>query len=102
VRNPDNRPDSLELAVRIGMGNELQAARQPGVKGVRTRNAVHLFKPMILQALWLSCRGAPGQQNADRTLARIRELYPADQAVNFKEGDLRGAWHITFERPKPK
>lgn|SRR5690606_10608685 len=102
VRNPDNRPDSLELAVLIGMGNEMQAARQPGVKVVRTSNEVHFFKPIILQAMCLNCHGTPGQQIADRTLTRIRELYPADQAVNFKEGDLRGAWHITFERPKPK
>ncbi|HLT80801.1 MAG TPA: DUF3365 domain-containing protein [Cyclobacteriaceae bacterium] len=97
VRNPDNRPDSLELAVLIAMGNEMQAARQPGVKVVRTSNEIHFFKPILLQAMCLNCHGTPGQQIADRTLTRIAELYPADQAVNFKEGDLRGAWHITFD-----
>src|SRR5690606_1202893 len=97
VSNPDNRPDSLELAVLIAMGNEMQAARQPGVKVVRTSNEIHFFKPILLQAMCLNCHGTPGQQIADRTLTRIAELYPADQAVNFKEGDLRGAWHITFD-----
>lgn len=102
VRNPNNRPDSLELAVLIEMGNEMQAARQPGVKVVRTENKVHFFKPIILQAMCLNCHGIPGQQIAERTLSRIRELYPTDQAVNFREGDLRGAWHITFDHPMSK
>lgn len=102
VRNPDNRPDSLELAVLIAMGNEMQGGRQAGVKVVRTTNKIHFFKPIVLQAMCLNCHGAPGQQIADPTLSRIRELYPADQAVNFREGDLRGAWHITFDQSKPK
>lgn len=102
VRNPDNRPDSLELAVLIAMGNDLQAARPPQVKIVRTNNEIHFFKPIILQAMCLNCHGIPGQQIADRTLSRIRQLYPADRAVNFKEGDLRGAWHIIFARSKQK
>lgn len=98
VRNPHNRPDSLELAVLIGMGNEMQAGRQPGVKIVRTSNQVHFFKPILLQGMCLNCHGMPEQQIAESTLTRIRELYPGDQAVNFREGDLRGAWHITFDR----
>ena len=102
ARNPGNRPDSLELAVLIDMGNEMQASRPPGVKVIRTSNGVHFFKPIILQAVCLNCHGMPGQQISEPTLARIRQLYPADQAVNFREGDLRGAWHLTIDQPKSK
>jgi hypothetical protein len=102
VRNPNNRPDSLELAVLIEMGNAMQSSRPPGVKIVRTKNEIHFFKPILLQAMCLNCHGTPGQQISGPTLSRIRELYPADQAVNFKEGDLRGAWHITFEPSNPR
>jgi len=101
VRNPDNQPDSLELAVLIEMGNQVQAAQPPRAKVVRSGNKVHYFKPILLQAMCLNCHGVPGQDIHDNTLARIQNLYPSDRAVNFLEGDLRGAWHITF-RPQEK
>lgn len=96
VRNPGNRPDSLELAVLIEMGNQVQAAQSPGAKVVRTSHAVHYFKPIMLQSMCLNCHGIPGDQIQPGTLSRIEQRYPQDQAVNFREGDFRGVWHITF------
>jgi hypothetical protein len=102
VRNLNNRPDSLELAVLIEMGNQVQAAQTPDPKIVRKPSSgeIHFFKPILLQPMCLNCHGTPGQQIQNNTLARIQQLYPNDQAVNFREGDLRGIWHITFYADK--
>ena len=48
-----------------------------------------------MQPMCLNCHGekavlAPGVQDA------LNKIYPDDKAVGYKEGDLRGAWHITF------
>lgn len=96
-RNPNNQPDSLELSVLNKMAGEIQSSLPPKVQLVRKSSGeVHFFKPIMLQAMCLNCHGAPNKEIQPATLARIQQLYPSDQAVNFKEGDLRGMWHVTF------
>jgi hypothetical protein len=33
---------------------------------------------------------------AEATFNMITQQYPKDLAIGFKDGDLRGLWHITF------
>lgn len=97
-RNPDNEPDSLELSALNKMAEEIKSSSPPKTQLVRKSSGdVHFFKPIMLQAMCLNCHGAPNKEIQPSTLARIQELYPSDQAVNFKEGDLRGMWHVTFK-----
>jgi hypothetical protein len=100
-RNPDNQPDSLESAVMEEMERQLISG-VPTVKMIRSDSSdeIHFFKPILLQAMCLNCHGNPGQDIQSSTLSRIQQLYPDDRAVNFKEGDLRGVWHIIFKSPK--
>lgn len=50
-------------------------------------------EPIVMQPLCTTCHG-----NAipDAISARIRQLYPEDQAVGFKEGDLRGVFWVEY------
>jgi hypothetical protein len=99
VRNSSNQPDSLELVVLTEMNEIMNQSQSPSVKVVRQSKSdeIHFFKPIILQPMCLSCHGTPGAQIQASTLSQIQKFYPADQAVNFKEGDLRGLWHIIFK-----
>jgi hypothetical protein len=45
------------------------------------------------------CAACHGTAIAPDLLQTIRELYPADEAVGFKAGDIRGAF--TIELPLP-
>jgi len=103
-RNPNNKPDSLELLVLGEMEGLVKSAKIPNSKLVRhsSTGEIHFFKPILLQAMCLNCHGTPGQQIQKTTLARIHQIYPDDRAVNFKEGDLRGLWHIIFNVQKEK
>lgn len=99
-RNPANQSDSLESVVMEEMERQLVSGR-PTVKVIRSSSSdIHFFKPILLQAMCLNCHGTPGKQIQTPTLARIQQLYPDDRAVNFKEGDLRGVWHIIFKTTK--
>jgi hypothetical protein len=104
IRNPKNKPDSLELLVLNEMEGLMKSGKVPNSKVVRhtSTGELHFFKPILLQAMCLNCHGTPGLQIQNTTLARIHKLYPDDQAVNFKEGDLRGLWHIIFNIQKKK
>lgn len=98
-RNPENKPDSVERTVLDELNAAILSAGKPSPKIIRnsTTHEIHFFRPIILQPMCLNCHGEPGKQIQPATLARIGQLYPEDQAVNFKEGDLRGVWHIVFK-----
>lgn len=97
-RNPENQPDSLERLILDEMNQQLLSAGKPGPRIVRSTSGgeIHFFKPILLQPMCLNCHGVPGKEIAAATVSKIQELYPDDGAVDFKEGDLRGVWHIVF------
>jgi hypothetical protein len=101
-RNPTNKPDSLELAMLNAMNAEMNFSNTAESRVIRQQSTgeIHFFKPILTQAMCLNCHGTLGVQVKDKTLARIQQLYPEDRAMNFKEGDLRGAWHIIFRSHK--
>jgi hypothetical protein len=102
VRNSNNKPDSLELLTLNDMEGLMRSSKIPTARVIRQhlKGEIHYFKPILLQAMCMNCHGTPGVQIQKITQTKITELYPADQAVNFKEGDLRGVWHIIFKDQK--
>lgn len=96
IRNKANRATPRELEViisykgQIDLGQELQ----PIVE--KMGDQVHYYAPIKVKAACLSCHGNNDQisQPVDSILSL---KYPKDLAVNYKEGELRGIWSITFE-----
>jgi hypothetical protein len=54
------------------------------------------FDPMLVESLCLNCHGKVGEQINPELAKKIAELYPNDKAIDFKVGELRGMWSITF------
>lgn len=103
VRNPANAADAFETAV-------LQRFVAEAAKGADASKLEHaevveadgqrLFRYMkaILMAAQ-PCSACHGAAVAPELLQTIRALYPADQAVGFSPGDIRGAF--TIVKPLP-
>ena len=98
VRNPANAPDAWERSVlesfeeRKTAGEDPakmeyhEVVRQDGVKELRYMKAIPTAK------LCLACHG----ENVDSiTRTRLEKLYPEDQALGYKAGDIRGAFSIS-------
>lgn len=94
-RNPKNAADSLESALL-----DQFRAEGPSTRIVRTESEVHYIKPILMQGMCLHCHGTPGEHLKPETVAAIEEKYPTDKAVGYKEGDLRGLWHVVFRKNK--
>jgi hypothetical protein len=60
--------------------------------------AVHYYKPILVQAMCLNCHGSVPDQIQPDVLAKIDSLYPGDLARGYRDGQLRGAWHLRFTR----
>lgn len=96
-RNPANKPAPADLAV-------LESMALPGqAKPVLLNEAGNIvyYKPIkIAMPSCLNCHGSENGQIDPNTMQVIKQKYPADKATGYREGDLRGAWKITFQKPE--
>lgn len=97
LRNPDNAPDEWERAVL----EDFDARRAEGVPAsdlVRyeviedgDETLFRFMRAIPTGGLCLTCHGAELSGDIRHALER---LYPADQAVGYREGNVRGAFTI--------
>ncbi len=99
TRNPQNKKDAVDramLAAFLAQWNATSPAPPPGkVVALRPSGEVRYYHPVPVAVSCLACHGAPSVM-ASSTLSALAKLYPADEAINFAEGDLRGAIVVTF------
>ncbi|MBJ7392455.1 MAG: DUF3365 domain-containing protein, partial [Chthoniobacterales bacterium] len=101
VRNPDNQPDATDRAVLeawLATWNPAEPPK-PVIKELTTDHgtkAIRYYRPVPVMATCLACHGS-GSEIAPNVRAAIARDYPQDQAVDFQEGDLRGAIVVTFD-----
>lgn len=95
-RNPAHAPDEWERAQLERWRADLAAGAEPAPVHERRPEGLRVLAPIVLRnATCLKCHGAPETIDA-ATRAAILERYPADQAVGYKLGDLRGAFSLTY------
>jgi hypothetical protein len=98
VRNLDNAPDIWEQAVLQEFERRKHAGENPAELEyhesleVDGKPVFRYMKAIPTAELCVVCHGSDIDPYVD---ARIRELYPDDQARGFKPGDIRGAFTIT-------
>ena len=99
-RNPRNKPDtSEERILKIFASLKEQGIINDSIKPIteESKNGeVHFYKPIMLQQMCASCHGSKSKDIQPSVWKAINTLYPLDMAYDFKTGDLRGMWHITF------
>ena len=103
IRNPANAPDNWELAVL----RQFEARKTQGesvdkleffavIDDDQGQKTFRYMKAIPTAALCLNCHG---ETLSAEVAAKLKELYPNDQAHGYKEGDLRGAF--TIAKPLP-
>ncbi len=97
VRNSTNAADDWELAVlkqfeaRKAQGEPADKLEFFEVTDHGGQKTFRYMKAIPTGALCLNCHGENLKPEVD---AKLKELYPNDQARGFKEGDLRGAFTL--------
>ena len=98
ARNPENQPDQWEQTVLNQF--ESRKAKGEAVKPMAyfeavEQNGKQVFRFMKAIPTGEVCLSCHGDNIAPALKAKIDELYPADKATGFKQGDIRGAFSIT-------
>jgi hypothetical protein len=97
TRNPANQPNERERKILEAYQATFAAGQKLKPQTVVIdENTVAFYAPILTAELCLQCHGVLGETLAKDNVARILELYPADQATGYTAGDLRGIWSITL------
>ena len=98
-RNPENHLASAQdSAVWDKYRRKLENEQRPEAMVVKDGGRHYFYKPIILgMETCLKCHGEPGQEVSQATQMALDSLYPADRALHFEIGDLRGMWKISFD-----
>ena len=100
VRNPSNAPDATDRSVLEEWLSAWNPAvpPKPVMKELTTEDGtkeVRYYRPVPVMATCLACHGS-GDEIHSNVRAAIKRDYPQDEAIDFQEGDLRGAIVVTF------
>lgn len=91
LRNPENIPPAWVNTVIE------QEPKEPAFVDLPEHHTGAVF-PIFLKVQCLTCHG-PRNQIPNDVQAKLAELYPQDQAVDFQEGDLRGWLWVDVPAP---
>lgn len=100
-RNPTNSPSDVEknLLEAYAYNVENNIENKPNIQKIDDGEALLYTKAITIpNGMCLNCHGEPGAEIAEETLTKIETLYPEDQAIGFKVGDLRGMWSIALPK----
>ncbi len=97
LRNPQDAPDAYEARI-LGRFASMKAngTLKPASESVEVviqggKRYLRYIKPIFIPGpLCLKCHGLPAEIAPD-VRARLRQLYPDDQATGYRIADLRGA-----------
>lgn len=98
LRNPDNAPDAWERSVLDAFEERKLAGEDPAqmeyYEVIRRDGGKELryMKAIPTSRVCLACHG----EALDSIVkTRLKKLYPHDQALGYREGDIRGAFTVT-------
>lgn len=100
TRNEKNKPDEWELNVlnkfeeRKAKGEKLSELEYAELIENNGKKSIRYMKAIPTGGFCLQCHGGSIKAEVKEKLNR---LYPNDEAVNFKKGDIRGAFSLIKE-----
>jgi hypothetical protein len=98
VRNPANAPDVWERSVLESFEQRKQAGEDPAKMEhheVIERDGIRQLRYMKAIPTARLCLACHGEQVDSTVRERLEKLYPADQALGYRVGDIRGAFTIS-------
>ena len=85
VNTPDATDEKVMKAYEAAIAAKTFTPKD--IKVVEEGNVTRVYKPLVTKAVCLKCHGS---QLSPKISEALKSAYPADKAVGFKEGDLRG------------
>jgi len=99
LRNEKDKPDQEELAVLSAYSKNMNNGIKPKPQVKKLASGeIRFYAPILIEKVCLNCHGKIGENIKPQNYDVIKKHYPNDEAIDYKEGDLRGIWSITFNK----
>ncbi len=93
-RNPSAKPTKLDKEILAKFEQDIKDKKKPKMVVLKLSDThFKVYKPVIIKGKCLLCHGDKTTRNA-KAYEYIKKHYPQDKAVDFKLGDLRGAFLV--------
>ncbi|MCF8372220.1 MAG: DUF3365 domain-containing protein [Bacteroidales bacterium] len=99
-RNPNNKASTVELDYINNSKEAISKGQTIKPKLITTENGYIGYYPIMTNGLCLKCHGQLNKDIAADLYSKIKQLYPQDSAIGYKEGELRGIWVIEMNNGK--
>jgi cytochrome c553 len=97
-RNPDNKANERETEVISIFKEDIAKGETPDAIVDKNGNNFDFYYPITTNDMCLQCHGKVGDDISKQTYQSIQLKYPEDLAVGYGINEVRGVWHITFEK----
>jgi mono/diheme cytochrome c family protein len=99
-RNPLNRADELQRSY-IRQAAQLMSQGQEAKPLLQTIGGRSVgYYPITTNDMCLKCHGRPNADIQPATLARIKALYPQDEATGYAPNELRGIFVVEMDKER--
>ena len=96
-RNPENEVNASESEIFTKYLKEWKDGKTLEDKITIDNNGHPVYyKPIIINKKCLTCHGIPGETMPENIASKIKDIYPNDKAIDFKDKQPRGMWAVTF------
>lgn len=100
-RNPKNKATAAE-EVYINTFKQMLANNESPEPVIEKKNGkFHFYYPIVTNSMCLKCHGEVGKSTKPETYKTIKLKYPNDLAIGYEVNEVRGMWHIEFQKDKP-
>lgn len=97
-RNPNNAANEQELDYIRATKKLLAEGKKPKPQLVSNEENHLGYYPIIANQMCMQCHGIPNTEVLPNTLSKLGSLYPNDNALGYKSGDLRGIWVVEMTK----
>jgi hypothetical protein len=97
-RNSNNQANSKELGHINTFKNTIKNSKEPKPIVEYETNKIHVYYPILTNAMCLQCHGKPNENIQNSTLKKLKLLYPKDKAIGYNVNEVRGIWSISFDK----
>jgi len=99
-RNPNAKPTSLDEDVLAQFEEAIKNKKKPKMIVLKLSDThFKVYKPVIIGGKCLLCHGDKEARNS-KAYEVIKKHYPHDKAIDYKLGDLRGAFLVDIIKEK--
>jgi len=99
-RNPKNKATAKEEGYIKIYKEQLSNGEKTEPILDKTKDGFDFYYPIVTNDMCLKCHGDVGSDVQPETYKTISLKYPDDMAVGYNVNEVRGMWHIQFQKGK--